>query len=626
MNYLWHESFAVVAAPVTNNVATGCAPTVTNCTVPDSATDDHVRVTIDTCASSPVLPATGVTGFTFSEQDAGTKVCSSFARVGSTDQLDCDTTAIAAGKTVSWSYGSGVAAAPTTAEFDNCNRTENPLSTGWSGSVDGGLSSFLFSANGSSCGKGGTEGERGSSYRTVALSGDSEISVIFSDAEGADGTTLEIWPAAESPGAGVDGYLCRFTSGATDTIGLYRVDNGTPTLLTSAGHELNNNQGMQCRRQGTSLTVQVYDGANWTQVLSHTDGTYTAASRHLAISGNTAQLLVTSLTGGVLTGGGTGNVTNTAGVPMGSASGSCTNQVASPPAAPVLQLLRVTDTNDQQILATFDPLGGTMTLNGGGCNGFSCKQNGAPWTLASCAVTTSPAIALNTTSAMSAAHTYTCSYAPASGNVTNGTTEIAAFTDSPVDNDLTPVALVRTQHSVRLHQANEPGGLAANSPHWLGPANTGVAVMPGGFVVLLAGVAYTGDASPAEGLAFRCTDNGGAPYEPQEAYGGNLLRFQLSPTLPHLLSLDTRLLANPGGGSTYVPGVLLTQPGAAPARVYDENTDTTLGAVFQVRGTTVAGDTMACAVVTDDGTALNTYTPATTMPIIRVDPTKASGM
>ena len=53
VNYLWNESFAVTAAAVTNNVATGCAPTVTNCTVPDSATDDHVRVTIDTCASSP---------------------------------------------------------------------------------------------------------------------------------------------------------------------------------------------------------------------------------------------------------------------------------------------------------------------------------------------------------------------------------------------------------------------------------------------------------------------------------------------------------------------------------------------------------------------------------------------
>ena len=148
-----------------------------------------------------------------------------------------------AGKTVTWSYSSGVAAAPTTAEFDNCNRTENPLSTGWSGAVDGGLSSALFSANGSSCFKGGTDGGRGSSYRTVALSGDSEISVIFSDAEGADGTTLEIWPAAESPGAGVDGYLCRFTSGTPDTWACTASITARRRCSSSGGHELNNNQG-----------------------------------------------------------------------------------------------------------------------------------------------------------------------------------------------------------------------------------------------------------------------------------------------------------------------------------------------------------------------------------------------
>ena len=387
---------------------------------------------------------------------------------------------------------------------------------------------------------------------------------------------------------------------------------------------------MQCRRQGTSLTVQVFDGANWTQVLSHTDGTYTAASRHLAISGNTNQLLVTSLTGGVLTGGGTGNVTNTAGVPMGSASGSCTNQVASPPAAPVLQLLRVTDTNDQQILATFDPLGGTMTLNGGGCNGFSCQQNGVAFPLASCAVTTSPAIALNTTSAMSAAQTYTCSYAPASGNVTNGTTEIAAFTDSAVDNDLTPVTLVRAQYLWRLHEANEPVDLTPASGFWKAAGATGIELPPGGMVLAVFGFRVTGDQTPAESLTLRCQDNGGAAYEPDETYGTHLLRFN-TPTpvvYTHQQVLPTRPLVTPGGDpSTYDgDGRIATQRGAMPVRVRSENTDTALAAVVQVRGTAVDGDSVACYLVTDDGTEMTNYTPNKTTPLMTVRTRMARGM
>ena len=75
------------------------------------------------------------------------------------------------------------------------------------------------------------------------------------------------------------------------------------------------------------------------------------------------------------------------------------------------------------------------------------------------------------------------------------------------------------------------------------------------------------------------------------------------------------------------PGRLLTQPGASPTTVYDENTDTTLGAVFQVRGTATAGQTMACYVVIDgEGTEMHSYTPAKTTPILMIETAKASGM
>ena len=630
-----HENFPYTDASVTNNVSGGCAPTVTSCVAPDSATDDHVLLTINTCSSSPVLPASGITGFTITGSVSGNKACSTFTRVGATDQIDCDTTAITAGETLTWSYGSGVSAAPTTAEFDNCNRSENPLAaaSGWSGAIDTDFPS-TFLANGASCLKGGADGAQGSSYRSTAISGDSEISVIFSDAEAADGTTFEIWPAVYEAGTATpDGYLCALTSGATDTLGIYRLDNGVYALLTSVNSEMDNNMGLGCRRQGTTLSMQKFDGANWSELLSFTDANYTGTSRALAIGGNTTQLSVTGITGGAVVTGGSGNVTNNAGTPMGVGSGSCTNNVANPPAAPVLTLLEVTDSNAQQIRATFDAIGGTMTLNGGGCAGFSCKENGNAFALSSCAVTTSPVIALNTTNAMLASNAYTCSYAPASGNVTNGTTELAAFTDAPVTNSLTPITLVRGQYGWRIHEANEPVTLVNGSAHWKGPLSTGIAVMPGGVFVAVIGMRVTGAASPSEALAVRCQDNGGAEYAPDTTFAGHLIQYAGAvPSMTvytNLQVLANRPLPTPGGGSAYDGnGRVYLQRGPYPSSAREPDTDTVVAAVFQVSPTAPDGSTISCYLQTDTGIEFGNanYTPAKGTPMVTVQTKMARGM
>ena len=178
--HFWrHENYPYSGFAVTNQVQTGCAPTVANCTIPDSASDDHVIFTLNSCESDPILPASGVTGFVITEQDAGTKTCSAFTRSGQT-QLDCDTTAVTAGKTVTWTYGSGTAG-PTTPELDTCNGGEVPLSTGWTEDIDSDHVGVMQETP-NWCFKGNPAGE-GSAWRDSGTFGpDSEMWGIWGDA------------------------------------------------------------------------------------------------------------------------------------------------------------------------------------------------------------------------------------------------------------------------------------------------------------------------------------------------------------------------------------------------------------------------------------------------------------
>ena len=568
--YFWrHENFPYSGVPVTNQVQTGCAPTVTSCLVPDSATDDHVILTLNTCGSSPVLPASGVTGFVLTEQAVGTKTCSTFTRIGSTDQLDCDTTAIAPGAPVSWTYGQAGATGPTTGESYNCNGAENPLATGWSSGIDSDDPNGFQELFGAVCVKSALGGAgTGSAYRDSGTFGpDSEMWGIYNDASNTGGTS-ELHLRIQGAGTPTpSSYACRVTYGTNPlTIEIVEFTSGAGATLASTTQTIDSGNSLLCRVVGSTLTVWHSAGGGWSQILAVTDGTITGAG-HIGVRSTTGNIAYDSLGGGTYVATGTGNVTNAAGTLLPTSAGSCTNNVATPPAAPVITDIRINVANAQQILGTWDALGGTMTLNGGGCNGFTCTQNGTNFPLASCAVTTSPVIALTTTTPMSAGNTYACSYAQAGGNVTNGTTEIAAFTNTPVLNTLVPVALTRKQYGARSHHFNETGALTTSSAFWLAPQNTAVEVMPGGVVALVFGFWVTGDDTPAEALGFRCQDNGGSAYAPGDSYGGQLVRYaQSGSTLTHLQTIPTRPLTHPSPGtSTYdAEGRVLLDPGAFP--------------------------------------------------------------
>ena len=624
------ESYAYTNFPVTNQVQSGCSPIVTSCIVPDSASDDHVLFQIATCGSSPVLPASGVTGFVITEQDAGTKTCSTFTRTGSTDQLDCDTTAITTGKTVTWTYGQAAAAGPTTAELDNCNGAENPMTTGWSSGIDSDDPNGMQELTAAPwCVKSTLNGAgTGSAYRASGPFGpDSEMWGVYGDASHNVGLS-ELHVRIQNAGTAIpSSYACRVTYGTNPlTIEIIEYTNGTPATLATGTLTLNNNEKMLCRIVGTTLTMAHSTGTTWTSVLSTTDGTITGAG-HIGVRSTTGNIAYDSLGGGTYTAGGAGNVTNSAAAPLPTSAGSCTNNVAAPPAAPVIVDIRLNASNAQQILGTWDALGGTMTLNGGGCNGFTCTQNGTNFPLASCAVTTSPVIALTTTTPMSAGNTYACSYAQAGGNVTNGTTEIAAFTNTPVLNTLVPSTVTRAQYSWRVHAANEPGPPSTGSGHWLGPADTGIAVAPGGMVLPVFGFRVTGDQTPNEALAVRCQDNGGAAYQPDETFSGHLVRYTTpTPTVyTDLQVIGSRPLAAPGSSVYDGDGRIATQRGSFPARVRLEDTDSVMAPILQVTANAVDGDVVGCYLVTDDGGEMTTYTPAKTTPLVTVRTKMARG-
>ena len=280
---------------------------------------------------------------------------------------------------------------------------------------------------------------------------------------------------------------------------------------------------------------------------------------------------------------------------------------------------------------TSDPAGGTIALNGGGCAGISCTQNGAAWPLSSCVQTTNTRLTVTTTTAMTGGAEVRCSYNPATGNWTNGSAEVVGFTNQLVTNNLPLEGLVRTQYGVRLHAYNEAQTLTPGSDFWLGPQNQAIDVMPGGSVLVALGFWVTGDDAPAEALSVRCQDDGGTPYAPGDTYSGQLVRYaQNGSTYAHLQVLPTRPLAHPSPGTSTYDGAgrVLTTAGDTPALARPEQTDTVVAPVVQVRPSATEGQTIACYLVTGSGSefAPSAYTPAKGTALLTVRERMARGL
>jgi hypothetical protein len=290
--------------------------------------------------------------------------------------------------------------------------------------------------------------------------------------------------------------------------------------------------------------------------------------------------------------------------------------------------VRVTTADPNAMQATINAAGGVMTLNGGACNGLSCAKGGVPVTLAGCTVSNDIIRLPVPAGVVPGASDYTCSYDPASGNITNGTTELAAFTNQSVVNDVLPVSLVRSGYALRVCQYNEP---LCTPDAQQENSGAGYEVRPGGAGLLLLGIAYTGDDSPHEGLSLRCVDTPastgtpGTPYEPGGEFLTRLTRYVDSPTFANNTVLATRPFATDPGTTYDADGRARDLPGTFPTKIHTQDTDTAIGVSLQVSSDALEGDTVECYPVVDNSTVMHSRTPAAGTPTLVVRTKKAGG-
>lgn len=156
----------------------------------------------------------------------------------------------------------------TSAVLDNFDRAnEGPPMTGWT-DIDAGLQVISNAA-------GGTTGANLSRLNT-SYGPDAEAWATVSTKPGAV-TRYFGFEMRQTADTG-DGYAAyAIDRSGTDTWEIYRVDNGTYTLLGSAvtGPEVTAGDQIGMERLGSAVAVYHFTAGAWTQIATRTDSTYT---------------------------------------------------------------------------------------------------------------------------------------------------------------------------------------------------------------------------------------------------------------------------------------------------------------------------------------------------------------
>jgi hypothetical protein len=165
---------------------------------------------------------------------------------------------------------------PTTSVLDDFNRAdENPM-TGWSSFVGAGARHEVV---GNTC---EASGAAANDYWNAATFGP-DCEVYATVVEKTTGALIKLYARLVSVGSvAVDGYAVRHTTvsgAANDTIGLYRVDNATETLLGSAfTQEVAVGDSFGLEIVGDTLTAYYKaSGGSWTALGTETDSTHAGA-------------------------------------------------------------------------------------------------------------------------------------------------------------------------------------------------------------------------------------------------------------------------------------------------------------------------------------------------------------
>jgi hypothetical protein len=108
-----------------------------------------------------------------------------------------------------------------------------------------------------------------------------------------NGNAFRLYVRLQTPGsAAADGYMLLFTqSSGTDQVAIYRLTNGTLTVLQTVNYEVGVGNRLLLRAKGTALESWVKAGSTWTRVGRVTDTTYSSAGYvGVGIRGKTGRL------------------------------------------------------------------------------------------------------------------------------------------------------------------------------------------------------------------------------------------------------------------------------------------------------------------------------------------------
>lgn len=178
---------------------------------------------------------------------------------------------------------------PITSVLDNFNRSEDPLSTGWTGGIWSGESDHLL-ANGTICQEGPGAFGWGSAYRNSGTFNNSEayFTLTTKDTNG----IVQLYVRITNPGAaGLSQYYLYYDENAS-TLRIFRTDSGTDTQLgsTLTSFSLSNGDKLGFRASGTTITGYKYTGGTWTNVIEVTDSTYITGYIGMKVNSNASRL------------------------------------------------------------------------------------------------------------------------------------------------------------------------------------------------------------------------------------------------------------------------------------------------------------------------------------------------
>lgn len=630
--FLTHNNRSYTGSSVTNNTGGASAPTIASCSV-FSTSANRLRIFLNTgAASGNVQPSSGAITFTARRNGASWALsnpaggCALFV---ANQRYDCTmATSAAGGETVDVSWASGNVTGPTGIPLTTfTNRTctnalavptyQNAVVANATPNV---VNVFIDSAGvqltSSNCANGFTV--TGHTISSCVITGLSQLDLTLTTpfVNGETTRTISYNQATGDVTDGTTELATVTTQNITNNVAALtpptfsscRVDSGSANHLHVVFNPANSSP-MLPATSATTFTARKAGGA-WTVSQCDREGQngFDCTMTTSATSGQALDMSWAS-----------GNVTNTAGTaPTAFSQQSCTNNLTTPPTAPAFINAVVEAGNPGIVLVNVDPAAGTMACNGldTGCTGFTVSGS----TVQDANRVAPTQFAVQVTPVFAYGDTRTISYDQSTGNVTNGTTELAAFSTQPITNSL----------------PNPGGAYALTYAHWQcrraevagdtidftsvvrgGAVDAACNVVPDYRIQVISQIECTTGDCPGTGKRYIASDDAGSTWyvvtDTSTSTDGKLLQFAEDSSVTGFAALNTTALT---GSLTGVAGGVSYKAGSNasfPIVTLGQGEFTKYRGIFRMSSSATAGSsTVRLCMEQQDGTDLtgcgSTYT------------------